>query len=162
MALQRIAISANFQTRHRGCESGSLQIDTIRISPIDEIRLRVVIQYYDEIIRGFSNREHLAPLIKRMDKRIDDLKKVIEIRKQSAIRSRKRNITIVSLKDVNLHMRKILPLLFCKMLYNDKKAENNDRNYLNLIIDEAHNILSESSERESEQWKDYGWKHSRK
>jgi DNA helicase HerA-like ATPase len=52
-------------------------------------------------------------------------------------------------------MRKILPLLFCKMLYNDKKAENDDRNYLNLIIDEAHNILSESSERESEQWKDY-------
>jgi uncharacterized protein len=144
----------NFQQDIVDGKVGILQINTDQISPIDEIRLRVVLQYYDEIIRGFSNKEHLAPLIKRMDKRIDDLKKVIEIRKESAIRSG-RNITIVSLKDVNLHMRKILPLLFCKMLYNDKKADNNDRNYLNLIIDEAHNILSESSERESEQWKDY-------
>jgi uncharacterized protein len=51
-----------------------------------------------------------------MDKRIDDLKKVIEVRDADAIDNGK-NITIVSLKDVNLQMRKILPLLFCKMLY---------------------------------------------
>ena len=31
----------------------------------------------------------------------------------------------------------------------------NEQTYLNLIIDEAHNILSEESQRESEQWKDY-------
>jgi DNA helicase HerA-like ATPase len=52
-------------------------------------------------------------------------------------------------------MRKILPLLLCKKLYDDKKSENDELTYLNLIIDEAHNILSEESERESEQWKDY-------
>ena len=132
----------------------ALQIDTGEITPIDEVRLRVVIQYYDEIIRGFSNKEHLAPLIKRLDKRIDDLKKVIEVSDSDVIGGGK-NLTIVSLKDVNVHMRKILPLLFCKMLYNAKKDENSDQNYLNLIIDEAHNILSQNSERESEQWKDY-------
>jgi len=146
--------NANFRQNIVDAKVGALQIDTDEITPIDEIRLRVVIQYYDEIIRGFSNKEHLAPLIKRMDKRIDDLKKVVEVRGADEIDSGK-NITVVSLKDVNLHMRKILPLLFCKMLYNEKKAENDERNYLNLIIDEAHNILSESSERESEQWKDY-------
>jgi hypothetical protein len=146
--------NANFKQNIVDGKVGALHIDTDQITPIDEIRLRVVIQYYDEIIRGFSNKEHLAPLIKRMDKRIDDLKKVIEVLGGAGIDSGK-NITVVSLKDVNLHMRKILPLLFCKMLYNEKKAENDDRNYLNLIIDEAHNILSESSERESEQWKDY-------
>jgi hypothetical protein len=43
----------------------------------------------------------------------------------------------------------------CKKLYQDKKSEGNEKRYLNLIIDEAHNILSESSERESAQWKDY-------
>jgi DNA helicase HerA-like ATPase len=54
-----------------------------------------------------------------------------------------------------MQMRKVLPLLLCKKLYSDKKAENDDQKYLNIIVDEAHNILSEDSERESEQWKDY-------
>jgi len=131
-----------------------LQIDTAQISSIDEIRLQIIIQYYSDIIRGFANKEHLAPLLKRLDKRIDYLKKVIEIKTSEEIKSKK-NITIVSLKDVNMHMRKILPLLLCKKLYNDKKIENDDTKYLNIIVDEAHNILSENSERESEQWKDY-------
>ena len=63
-----------------------------------------------------------------------------------------RNITVVSLRDVNIHLRKILPLLLCKKLYDDKKSDDDGTTYLNLIIDEAHNILSESSSRESEQW----------
>ena len=132
----------------------TLDIDVDQITAIDEVRLQIVIQYYNDIIRGFSNKEHLAPLIKRLDKRVDDLKKVIEVKSADEINSKK-NITIVSLKDVNMHMRKILPLLLCKKLYNDKKVENDDTKYLNLIVDEAHNILSEDSERESEQWKDY-------
>ncbi|MEK7570887.1 MAG: ATP-binding protein [Patescibacteria group bacterium] len=145
---------ATFRTDFIDSKITLLQIDITQVTPIDEVRLQIVIQYYNDIIRGFSNKEHLSPLIKRLDKRIDDLKKVIEIRTIEEIDGRK-NITIVSLKDVNMHMRKILPLLLCKKLYNDKKIENDDRKYLNIIIDEAHNILSENSERESEQWKDY-------
>lgn len=131
-----------------------VQIDAAAISATDEIRLQIVLQYYSEIIRGFANREHLSPLISRLDKRIEDIKKVIVVKDEQP-RRRKKNLTVVSLLDVNIQMRKILPLLFCKMLYAAKKEENNPGNYLNLIVDEAHNILSESSERESEQWKDY-------
>lgn len=131
-----------------------LNIDTALITPMDEIRLQIVLQYYGDIIRGFSNKEHLAPLIKRLDKRFEYLKKVIEVRPSEEITNEK-NITIVSLRDVHIQMRKVLPLLLCKKLYNDKKAENDDQRYLNIIVDEAHNILSEESERESEQWKDY-------
>lgn len=132
----------------------ALAIDVAAIDPIDEIRLQIVIQYYDDIIRGFANKEHLAPLIKRLDRRIDDLKKVVTIQDVTYAEEGK-NITIVSLKDVNMQMRKILPLLLCKKLYGDKKAVNSDAQYLNIIVDEAHNILSEDSDRESEQWKDY-------
>ena len=130
-----------------------LRIDIGSLGPIEEIRLRVVIKYYDEIIKGFSNKEHLAPLVKRLDKRVDDLKRVVTI--TDAAVPTDRNLTILSLRDVNIHMRKILPLLLCKRLYDQKKSENDDTNYVNLIVDEAHNILSEESERESEQWKDY-------
>lgn len=43
----------------------ALDIDLSELTPIDAIRLRIVIQYYDDIIRGFSNKEHLSPLIGR-------------------------------------------------------------------------------------------------
>jgi DNA helicase HerA-like ATPase len=129
-----------------------LEIDQTELGPFDAVRLQIVLQYYSDIIRGFANREHLAPLIKRLDKRIDHLKKVIVVQEPEA---KTTNITIISLRDVNLEMRKVLPLLFCKKLYNDKKDLKDDSKYLNIIIDEAHNILSEQSERESVQWKDY-------
>ena len=135
---------------------GKVQRVSVRVNhlgPVDSIRLQIIIQYFDDIIKGYANKEHLSPLISRMDKRIDDLKKVITVDDGEIVGSR--NITVVSLRDVNIRIRKILPLLLCKRLYDDKKAENDESNYLNLIVDEAHNILSEQSERESEQWKDY-------
>lgn len=135
---------------------GALTIDTSKISPIDQVRLQIIIQYYEDIIRGFSNKEHLSPLIKRLDKRVDHLKKVIDVINDEEIdMPKQKNLVIVSLKDVNIQIRKIIPMLLCRKLYNDKKESNDDQSYLNLIIDEAHNILSENSERESEQWKDY-------
>ncbi len=54
-------------------------------------------------------------------------------------------------------MKKVLPLLFAKHYYNAHKAEvkNPPDRTAHLIVDEAHNILSEQSNRESESWKDY-------
>ncbi len=46
-------------------------------------------------------------------------------------------------------------MVLCKMFYEDKKKSGNNSSYLNIIIDEAHNILSLDSTRESEQWRDY-------
>lgn len=144
-----------FRTTVIDAKVEALSLPLAAVTTIDQIRLRIVLQYYDEIIKGFSNREHLAPLVKRMDKRVDDLKKVVSIEGSTNEESKRKNFTIVSLKDVNVHMRKVLPLLLCKQVYDKKKLENDDKCFLNLIVDEAHNILSEDSERESEQWKDY-------
>jgi len=141
----------NFKTEVVESKVNQLNIPVDQLTPIDEIRLRIVIQYYDDIFRGFSNKDHLAPLIKRLDSRIEDLKRVVEIGGLAG----SKNITVVSLKDVNIHLRKILPFLLCKQLYDDKKSDDNGETYLNIIVDEAHNILSEESSRESEQWKDY-------
>jgi DNA helicase HerA-like ATPase len=53
-------------------------------------------------------------------------------------------------------MRKVIPMLLCKHLYDQKKdLDATNQRYLNLIIDEAHNILSLESSRESEAWRDY-------
>ncbi|MDP2930670.1 MAG: ATP-binding protein [bacterium] len=121
-------------------------------SEVAIVRLKIVMKYYDEIIKGYSNRDHLSPLIKRLENRIEDLKKIVIV---VADQAEGKNFTIVSLKDVNFDIRKVLPLLLCKKLYDEKKVKKDNKAYLNIIVDEAHNILSWNSERESEQWKDY-------
>lgn len=122
------------------------------ISPIKLLGLRVIIKYYDEMIRGFSNREHLSPLIKRLEKRILDLEKVLTVKDDGSV---EQNFTIVSLRNVNLDIRKMIPMLIAKELYETKKSDLDINKSLHIIIDEAHNILSRSSDRESMQWKDY-------
>jgi uncharacterized protein len=114
-------------------------------------RLKFILLYYEEIFKGFSNREHLAPLMKRLEDRAKDMSKVIQIVPETPVT---KNIEIVSLKNVNLDMRKLIPMLICKKKYDAHKSKPAGT-MMNLIIDEAHNILSQNSERESEQWKDY-------
>lgn len=123
------------------------------VEKLEVIGLKIRLKYFDEIIKGFSNIEHLSPLIKRLDKRLKDLSKIITISEFKPLA----NILIVSLKDVNnIEIKKMLPLLICKELYETQKSKKgNEDFYLNIVIDEAHNILSRDSDRESEVWKDY-------
>jgi DNA helicase HerA-like ATPase len=79
------------------------------------------------------------------------IKRLIEVSDRPLMAS---PFTVISLRHVNLEMKKVLPLLICRQLYDDKKQPGAPE-YLNIIIDEAHNILSTSSARESEVWKDY-------
>ena len=120
---------------------------------IKKLGLQIIMKYYNEMVRGFTNKEHLSPLLKRLEKRIDDLDKVLTIKKEAD--NDKKNIFIVSLRDVNLSVRKMLPMLLVKEMYDQKKKDNNKDHSLHIIIDEAHNILSEDSDRESAEWKDY-------
>ncbi|MCB0476750.1 MAG: DUF87 domain-containing protein [Crocinitomicaceae bacterium] len=120
-------------------------------SLITRIRLKLILKYHDEIIGGFANQEHLSPLINRISGRVKDINKLITVNDNPELK----NISVISLRDVNVQMRKMLPFLICKQMYEEKKEANTKEKSLNIIIDEAHNILSESSERESESWKDY-------
>lgn len=130
----------------------SIDFSALAESGVDLIRFKIVLQYYSDIISGFANREHLGPLIKRMETRVPDVKKLIEVGDEP----RDTPLVVVSLRDVNLSMRKVVPMLLCKHLYDQKKVVDPDNEtYLNLIIDEAHNILSTESTRESEAWRDY-------
>lgn len=132
----------------------ALPLDFSAIEPgIDLIRFKIVLQYYNDIISGFSNREHLSPLIKRLETRVPDIKKLIVADDSE---SYEEPLIVVSLRDVSLSMRKVIPMLLCKHLYDLKKERDpSNEYYLNLIIDEAHNILSLESSRESEAWRDY-------
>lgn len=122
------------------------------LQDVDRIRFKIVLQYYSDIFNGFANREHLGPLIKRLETRMPRIKRLIEVSDNELLAS---PLTVISLRHVSLEMKKVFPLLFCRQLYDAKKARPGTSDYLNIIIDEAHNILSSSSARESEAWKDY-------
>ena len=134
----------------------ALNIPVSSLSPLAKIHILIVLQYFDESARGFSNKEHLAPLIKRLSRRITDMDRVFLLESPGDDSSGlQKPLQIVSLKNVNLTMRKIIPMVLSKVFYDKKKLNPDKDAYLNLIIDEAHNILSFDSTRESEQWRDY-------
>ncbi len=131
----------------------------IEIGDLGKIRLAIVLRYYDDLAKKHLNPEHISPLLNRL-KKIDDLDKIITIKKESEKgkdeqASNLTNLTIISLHDVKQDIKKVFPLLVANQYYSEKKKDKNKEKYLNIIIDEAHNILSDNSSRESETWKDY-------
>ena len=119
-----------------------------------QLGLKLYFKYYEEIIFGFSNPEHLGPLMTRVGHMLEDLKCVFDINEAEAQNFRQYYIDIISFRYLhNIKLKKIIPLVIIKFLYNLHKDKA--KGHLNVIIDEAHNILSEESTRESEQWKDY-------
>ncbi|MGB7604584.1 MAG: ATP-binding protein [Lutisporaceae bacterium] len=106
--------------------------------------------YIQDLSKGFIIEEHIAPMLKRLDNRLKDIRKVFVV----SNRETNKNLNIISLIDVNIHMRKIIPMVICKNAYDKHKMDSNGK-VLYMIIDEAHNILSKESERESSIWKDY-------
>lgn len=111
-------------------------------------------QYVYDIQRGYINEDHIAPIIRRLDTRLNDMSKVFSI---DSNKDDEYSVDIVSLVDVNIYMRKVIPMLICKKEYDGHKYRSirNKDKALFIIIDEAHNILSKQSERESSLWKDY-------
>lgn len=126
-------------------------VDTLifKDDEFSKLKLKIVFNYFHEIIKGYSNQEHIGPLIGRMFRKFDMLEKLIDIKENDE----SKNLSVVCLRDVNIEMKKIVPLIIAKQLYENKKES--DKKSLHIIIDEAHNILSTMSQRESETWKDY-------
>lgn len=114
--------------------------------------LKIILKYHLDITNGHSNIEHISPLIRRAKSILLKLDDIIEVVSELKF---EKNLKIISLKDINDNsLKKILALILCKEVYDVQKSLNNNQ-FLNIIIDEAHNILSPSSLRESESWKDY-------
>ncbi|WP_166460335.1 ATP-binding protein [Mycobacterium paragordonae] len=138
--------------RHTFDRFALMIVDPDMIQSIDRIRFKIVLQYYSDVFKGFANRDHLGPLIKRLETRMPQIKRVLEVSEDPILAS---PLTVISLRGVNLDMRKVIPLLICRQLYDAKKSQPGSNDYLNIVVDEAHNILSSVSARESEAWKDY-------
>jgi len=99
--------------------------------------------------------DHINPLLLRIDSRSKFIDKIIRI----DATGEESTVTVVSLKNCNQDAKKMIPLLIGKQEYSKHKNRSVDNEHIehtfHLVIDEAHNILSEQSKREEETWKDY-------
>ena len=62
-------------------------------------------------------------------------------------------VTIINLRYCSIEERKLIPLLVTRAAYKTQKDSFHSDRYLNIIIDEAHNLLSYESSQESETWR---------
>lgn len=112
--------------------------------------LQLIFDVYDDR----AQNEHISPAVFKLKSKQKDIEKVLNTESDSSIFPENTNFVVISFKDANLEIKKTLPLIIAKKLYEEHKT-NHENKSLHLIVDEAHNILSSESERESETWKDY-------
>lgn len=131
-------------------------IDLQKFNAFIKIRLQIIINYFEVITKGYYSKEHIGPLYNRLESKYNEINRVFAVTNEDKIISNLKPVVVINLNDVNVEMKKIVPLVICKYYYEFFKRNNLKREkYLNIIVDEAHNILSRNSIRESETWKDY-------
>ncbi|OYR95414.1 ATP-binding protein [Lactobacillus taiwanensis] len=126
-------------------------------NPITQLQIATKLQMIHDLSSHTIQYDHLSPLLHRIEARSKDLNKVIFVESSDHSNSNTdRDIQVISLKNVNKDIKMLLPLLVAKVTYSEQKTSNgNHSKIFNLVIDEAHNILSDRSSIESEKWKDY-------
>ena len=111
-----------------------------------------------DVLTNRAQNDHIAPAINKLKSFKYDIEKVIDFKKDdSSDFWGGKFFVVINLNETNIIIKKLIPLLVSYKLYSEhkKKKTEDTKESLNIIIDEAHNILSYSSERESESWKDY-------
>jgi DNA helicase HerA-like ATPase len=132
------------------------QIDSFEFSEslIDRIIDFLYLQLIEDVLGNRAQNEHVAPAINKLKSFKKDIEKIIDTETGNDLWA-DQNFIIINLNEVNLNMKKMLPMLLSHKVYSEHKVHKKSGKSLNIIIDEAHNILSYASQRESETWKDY-------
>jgi len=109
-----------------------------------------------DVLQNRANNEHIIPAINKLKGVMLYFSKVFTISDSDDF-WKGNNLVVLDLNMVRTDIKKLIPLLLSSKLYNEQK-ENKEpvlSKSLNIIIDEAHNVLSYESMRESESWKDF-------
>lgn len=115
------------------------------------------IQLIYDVLSNRAQNEHIAPAINKLKAIQKDFDKVFVIDNNQDFWANT-NFSVINLNEVNIAMRKLIPMLLSVKLYGEHKNHRGAEaltHSLNIIIDEAHNVLSYESQRESETWKDF-------
>ncbi|NLQ24588.1 ATP-binding protein [Shewanella sp. S-1] len=134
-------------------------VDMVNINELDafqEFKILCKLKLINDLMYNFVQFDHIQPLLKRAESSLGGLSKVIKV--ETSVATDDKALTVISLRNCNQDVKKIIPLLVTKHYYNSHKKQvkqSPPEKTLHLIIDEAHNILSQQSVREQANWKDY-------
>lgn len=124
-----------------------------KISAFQQITVRATLQLIQSVSRNYVQYEHISPLLGKINSSTNSLEKVIDI--IDDLETGLKPLLFISLRNCNQETKKTIPMMIAKCSFLEHKKKDTSKNSFHLIIDEAHNILSETSNRESETWKDY-------
>lgn len=138
------------------CQQDVEGINIINMAPFSELKLRINTQLLSDLVSGYVQFDHIQPLLKRVEASLTALDRVFEVGDEQPVN---RLLSVISLRKTNQEIKKVLPLLLAKFYYSSHKQkvmnQSPPEQTFHMIIDEAHNVLSTQSNRESESWKDY-------
>ena len=123
---------------------------------IDTVIKYLYIQLIQDVLNNRAQNEHISPAINKLKALKNDFDKVFEIKDDQDF-WKGNYLAVIDLNNANINIKKLVPLLISYKLYTEHKNQKEEKQLssLNIIIDEAHNILSYESLRESESWKDF-------
>lgn len=124
-----------------------------KISLIDQLFVALYLKLIWDLLNARVNNEFVGYVIHRLQRHRQSIIRIFDFLEETYWWN-ENNCVVFDFNKVNLSMKKVLPLLLAKKLYEEQKRERKDK-ILNIIIDEAHNVLSKISMRETDSWKDY-------
>ncbi|MFC2382660.1 MAG: ATP-binding protein [Porphyromonas sp.] len=127
---------------------------------IDRAIKFLYIQLIKDLIENRAQNEHVAPAINKLKSLSKEFSKVFSIptdKETPSLWEEGKPLAVINMSKVSVSMKKLIPLLLSYKYYQEHKNKKTDvvTSSLNIIIDEAHNILSYDSTRESQEWKDF-------
>ena len=132
-------------------------VDALNVlTELDQFNLFLHLKLVEDLYQYKVQNDHIYPVINRFQAKQKSIMQVFEVCAKPDFWNG-HNFVVINLRGVNLDMRKTIPLLLAKHVYKEHK-EHKDKGKektLNIIVDEAHNILSTTSFRETDEWKDY-------
>lgn len=110
-----------------------------------------------EITYNATKADFINPLFSRIRPAISSLDKVLKVDNTKS-KSQYKMMTIISLVNANSEVKRLIPMLLSKMIYDEHKAVVSKKGLystIHLIIDEAHNILNSQFKNIGDDWQDY-------
>ena len=117
------------------------QTPTTELTPLDTIRVKFHLTSLAFAYIELMKDTDLDSILQRLDDRIQTLLTWFEFTSNDI--QHHRPLYVINLKDTHFDERQLIPLIITRAAYNEqKKLSKSQQSHLNIIIDEAHNILS--------------------
>ncbi len=89
--------------------------------------------------------EFMSPMLRRAEKLVDDFEKVFADDASNLFENK--SVAVIQLANVNKDMMEVIPSILVSHLFSkqiEKKTENKIPDIINVVVDEAHNLLYEN------------------